>query len=150
MISSGSGIRPGPLPSPTARTFGRLENLVAERPRVRDVALCLRVRPHPVVHRRYQQNLRRCREQASGKQIIGETVCRPADEVRRRWRDDNHVRFAGEADMIERVSRSEDLCVHRTSGDRFECDGADELAGAASHDDVDLSSRLCKQTRQPH
>jgi hypothetical protein len=40
--------------------------------------------------------------------------------------------------------------VDRAAGDRLERDGPDELAGAASHDDVDLSTRLCKQTRQPH
>jgi hypothetical protein len=40
--------------------------------------------------------------------------------------------------------------MHRASGNGFERDRADELARAASHHDVDFSSRLRKQTRQPH
>jgi hypothetical protein len=73
-----------------------------------------------------------------------------ADEVRGCGRDDDQVGFARETDVIESMSGPEDLGVHRTSSDRFECDWADELAGAARHYDVDLSSRLRKQTRQPH
>jgi hypothetical protein len=40
--------------------------------------------------------------------------------------------------------------VHRSTRDSFKSDRADELARPASHYYVDLSTRLCKQTRQPH
>jgi hypothetical protein len=81
---------------------------------------------------------------------VGQSVRRPADEISRRWCDDDHVGLAGESNVIQGVSGSEDLCVNGSSGDRLEGDWSDELAGAASHHHIHLSTGLCKQTRQPH
>ena len=89
-------------------------------------------------------------EQARCQEVISQTMCRAANEIGGRWRNDNHVRFASESDMVEGVSGSEDLRVHLPPGYCFERDRADELPSGASHYDVDLSPRLRKQTRQPH
>jgi hypothetical protein len=117
---------------------------------VSDISLRLRVRPHPVIHGGHQEYLRLCREQAGREEIVGEAVCRPSNKVCCRRRYDDYVCLAGEADVIERVSRSEDFSVHRTPGHCLERYRADELAGATGHHDVDFSTGLCKQTRQPH
>jgi len=58
--------------------------------------------------------------------------------------------FPREADVIECVARAEDLGGHRPARDNIKSDRAHELARPASHYYVDLSTRLCKQTRQPH
>jgi len=52
--------------------------------------------------------------------------------------------------VIECVAGPKDFRVHLAAGNRFERDRADELARGASHHYIDLSARLCKQTRQPH
>jgi len=75
---------------------------------------------------------------------------RSSYKVRGRGRHNDHVCLAGKPDVIECVSRSENLRVDGTSCDRFECYRADKLARAAGHHDVDFSTGLCKQTRQPH
>ena len=75
---------------------------------------------------------------------------RASDKVGSRRRDDDEIGLASEADVVERVAGTKNLGVDRTSRYSFECDGADELARAASHHDVDFSTGLCKQTRQPH
>ena len=73
-----------------------------------------------------------------------------ADEIGGGWCYDNDLCFASEANVIQCVARAEYLGVHWPSGNRLECDRADELACGASHHYIDFSSRLCKQTRQPH
>jgi hypothetical protein len=115
-----------------------------------DVSLRLGVRPHPVIHRWYKKDLRLCREQTRREQVIGEAVRRSRHEVRRRGRHNDHVGFAGEPDVIERVSGSKNLRVDWTPCNRLECYRPDELTGAAGHHDVDCGTGLCKQTRQPH
>jgi hypothetical protein len=132
------------------RTFGGLQNLVPKRPRVIDVALCLRVRPHPVGHRWHQENLRLRSEEAGGEQIVREAVRGSANKIGGRWGDNDDLRFAGQPDVIERVTRTENLRMHWASRDGFERDRSNELACAASHHDIDFSPRLRKQTRQPH
>ena len=74
----------------------------------------------------------------------------PADKIGGRWRDRNDICFPGEANVVERMARTEYLGVHRTSGYRFERYRSHELARGASHYHIDFSARLCKQTRQPH
>lgn len=90
------------------------------------------------------------RKQTRREQVVGETVRSAPHKVGRRGRYNNHVCFAREPDVIESVSGSENLRVDRTPGNRLECYGAYELSGAAGHHDVDFSTGLCKQTRQPH
>ena len=77
-------------------------------------------------------------------------MCRPPDKVSSCRRDDDQVGFAREANVIEGVTGSENLGVDRTPANRFKRDWTHELARAASHHYVDFSTRLCKQTRQPH
>ena len=72
------------------------------------------------------------------------------DKIRCRGGDDDHRCFSSELDVIESVTGTEDLGVNLAAGNRFECDGTDELACTASHHNVDFGARLCKQTRQPH
>jgi len=132
------------------RSGCRLENIVAQRPRVRDVSLRLGVRPHPVIHGWHKEYPGLCCKQTRREQVVSEAMRGSAHEVRRRGRHYDHICFAGEPDVIERVSGSENLSVDRTPCDCLECYRADELSGAASHHDVDLSTGLCKQTRQPH
>ena len=115
-----------------------------------DVAPSLNVRPHPVVHRGNQQNLRLRGEEAGGEQIIRETVRGATEKISRRRSDDNELRFAREPDMIQRVARTEDLSMDWPARNSFERDWSNELARTASHHDVDFSSCLRKQTRQPH
>ena len=117
---------------------------------MRDVSLRLRVRPHPVIHRWHQKYPGLSREQTRREQVVGEAVRRSSYKVRCRGRHNDHVCFAGEPDVIERMSGAEDLRVHRTPGDGLKCYGADEFAGATGHHYVDFSTGLCKQTRQPH
>ncbi len=47
----------------------RVEHVVPELAQVRDVSLRLAVRPHPVVHRGYEQH-RRCRGQQAGAEQV--------------------------------------------------------------------------------
>src|SRR5436305_14549276 len=116
-----------------------------------DVAPGLGVRPHPIVHRRYQEHPGRCAsEQTRRQQVIRQTVRGAADEVRRRWCDDDDASFASKSDVIQRMTRPEHFCVGGSPWPCLERYRADELARAASHDHVDFSARLCKQTRQPH
>src|SRR5438045_2209801 len=116
-----------------------------------DVASRLGVRPHPIIHRGDQKYPGGCAgEQTRRQQVIRQTVRGAADEVRRRRCDDDDASFACKSDVIQRVTRSENFCVDWTAGYCLERYRADELARPASHDDVDLSARLCKQTRQPH
>jgi hypothetical protein len=117
---------------------------------VRDVSLRLGVRPHSIIHRWHQQYLGFRRKQTCREQVVGEAVRRSSDEIRRRRRNNYHVGFTGEPDVIERVSWSEDLRVDGAPRNCLECYRADELAGAAGHHHVDFSTGLCKQTRQPH
>ena len=91
-----------------------------------------------------------CREQAGCQQIVGKSVRGASDEIGRRGRDDNNVGLAGESDVIEGVAGTKDLRMNLASGDRLERDGTHEFARRARHHDVDFSSGLCKQTRQPH
>ena len=76
MIVSGSGMRPGPLPSPTAkRTLVGLENLVAERRAAcstfRLVCACDHIRSFIAGTRR---TFDWAREKARSEQIVGEPV----------------------------------------------------------------------------
>ena len=74
-IVSGSGMRPGPCPSPTAQcAFIGRQHIVAEFLRRFDVALHLRVRPHAIVHRRHQQNGCGVCEQNCTQQIVSVTA----------------------------------------------------------------------------
>ncbi len=73
-----------------------------------------------------------------------------ANKIRRRRRDDDHLCFARQSDVVESVTGPEDLGMNRAPGDGLEGDGADKLAGAACHHDIYFSASLCKQTRQPH
>jgi hypothetical protein len=77
-------------------------------------------------------------------------VGRSAYKIRRRWGHYDDVCFTGETDVIEGVPRTKNLGVNGPTGNRLEGDWSDELARSTSHHDVDLSSGLCKQTRQPH
>ena len=86
------------------------------------------------------------RNATSGKATVGSAT----HEIRGGRRNYDDLRFASKPDVIEGVPGPKDLGVHRAAGNRFERDRADELARGASHHYVDLSSRLCKQTRQPH
>jgi hypothetical protein len=117
---------------------------------VRDVSLSLRVRPHPIVHGWHQEYPGLRRKQTCREQVVREAVRRSSDEISSRGRHNDHVRFTGEPDVIECVSGSENLSVDWTPCNCLECYRPDELAGAAGHYDVDFSTGLCKQTRQPH
>jgi hypothetical protein len=117
---------------------------------VRDVSLRLRVRPHPVIHRWHQKHPRLCRKQTGREQVVGEAMRGSSHKVRCRGRHNDHVCLAGKPDVIERVSGSENLRVDWTPRDRLECYRTDKLARATGHHDVDFSTGLCKQTRQPH
>jgi hypothetical protein len=108
------------------------------------------VGPHAIVHRRDQKYLGLSGEQAGRQQIIREAVGSATHEIGGGRSNYYDFRFASEPDVIESVSGPKDLGVDRAPGNRFECDGADELARGASHHYIDLSSSLCKQTRQPH
>jgi hypothetical protein len=91
-----------------------------------------------------------CGEEAGSEQIVSEPVRCAPDKICGRWRNNDNLCIPGEPDVIERVTGAENLGMHWPSGNRFERDRPDELAGAARHHYVDFSSRLSKQTRQPH
>jgi hypothetical protein len=65
-----------------------------------DVAPGLRVRPHAVVHRRDQQNLRLRREEAGAEEIVGETVRGTTDKISGSRSNDYDVRLAREPEVI--------------------------------------------------
>jgi len=147
----GLGHSPGTTPfSDRKGSFAGLQNLIAERAHLFDVAFRLRVGPHPIVHRRDQQNLRCRRQQAGGEQIVSESMGGAADEISSRRRYDDDLCFSRESDVIECMAGTEYLGVHRTTCDSFECDRTDELSRPASHHYIYFSAGLCKQTRQPH
>jgi hypothetical protein len=91
-----------------------------------------------------------CGEEAGSEQVVGETVRSPTYEVSSRWSYNNDLCFPREPDVIQRVARTEDLSMDRPSRDRLESDRSNELSRAASHHDIDFSTCLRKQTRQPH
>lgn len=145
------GHSPGTAPlADRQRSFGGLQYFVTESSHVGDVSLCLRVRPHPIVHRRYQKNFRRSGEKARGKKIVGEPVSRAADEVCRSRSYNYEIGFARQPDVIQRVAGTKDFSVNRPASNRFESDRSNELARSASHYYIDFGAGLCKQTRQPH
>jgi hypothetical protein len=117
---------------------------------VRDVSLRLSVGPHPVIHCWHKEYPGLRGEQTGREQVVGEAMRSSSYKVRCRGRHNDHVCLAGKPNVIERVSGSENLRVDGTPCDRLECYRADKLARAASHHDVDFSTGLCKQTRQPH
>jgi hypothetical protein len=108
------------------------------------------MRPHPVVHRRYEKNFRRRGEKAGCQKIVGKPVGRAADEVRRSRSYNYEIGFARQPDVIQRVAGTKDFSVNRPASNRFEGDRANELARSASHYYIDFGAGLCKQTRQPH
>jgi hypothetical protein len=89
-------------------------------------------------------------KEAGREQIVGETVGGATDKVSRRRSDNDDFCLAGQPDVIEGVTRTEDLGVHWPTSDGFERDRSNELTRPASHHHIDFSSRLRKQTRQPH
>ena len=91
-----------------------------------------------------------CYERIRDELLLGKSVRGASDEIGRRGRNDDDVGLAGEADVIEGVAGTKDLRMNLASGDRLERDGTHEFARRARHHDVDFSSGLCKQTRQPH
>ena len=82
--------------------------------------------------------------------VPSEAVGGAADEIGGGWCYYNDLCFTGEANVIKSVARAENLGVDRAARYRLERYRTDELARAASHYYINLSARLCKQTRQPH
>ena len=116
---------------------------------MRRVGLCLRVRPHAIVHGRNNEHGTLCRKQAGREQIIRLAGRGAGHKVGRRGCDDNGGGGARQSDVVECVPRIEEAGVHRPAGERLERNGADEFRGGAREHDVHLRPRLDEQASQP-
>ncbi len=117
----------------------------------RDVRLRGRVAPHPVVHRRGDDQ-RLGHERGGGEEIVGEAVREACDRVRRGGSDQHQVGAFGEGEVTDRAVRaatlggvarvgavhgssSKDAREHRRARQRRKAGWADESGAALGEDD---------------
>lgn len=112
-----------------------------------DVGDGLLMRPHAIVHRRYQQDWRIGGEQTGGEEIIRPTRRRAREKVGSRRRHHNEIGAASQRDVIEGVPFGHEFGVHRAPRERLERDGADELPRRTREHYVNFRAALREQPR---
>ena len=85
------------------------------------VRLRLRMRPHPVVHRRTDEHRRTGGQEDGGQKVVRAACGRSSQEVRRGGSDADDIRFPRQADVVQGVPRRKDRPEY-VAGQRLERD----------------------------
>lgn len=101
-----------------------------------EVSLDHRVRPHPLVHGRRQQNRRSRTHHQGSNNVIGQSCGDSPNDVRRRRGDEDCVGSVGQANVLDiRWFRAPKTCDDRSAGEGLECSRSYEFSRGAGHGD---------------
>ncbi len=126
------------------QTPGRADHMNAPVLENLYVRLGRRVFPHGSVHGRGHQHGGFGSQHGGGKHIVRNAVGHLRQDIGRSRRNDKHVRFLGQSDMLYFKSHGRGEGIHhdQVAGKRLKCQRRGQLDGVLRHDHVNLGPRL--------